>query len=130
VLTDETDQWFKETHDHLTEVEQSLDELYGEFRFLSGDHKDLSKAMFLLNRSLSALSLCEENTVLSFTLDKLADLHAGTGTIENYNADMTIALGQVFSDQIQSIKVRHVFYISYFILIFLEFQGPHYCSFS
>lgn len=104
MLTDEEDQWFKDTHDHLSDFERLLDELQGELRFLSDDRKDLSKAMSLLSRSLSALALCEENTILSLTLDKLADLHANASTVQNYDADMTTSLIRVFVDQIQSIK--------------------------
>jgi regulator of replication initiation timing len=116
VLTDETDQWFKETHDHLTEVEQLLNRLYVSFRLLSGDHKELSKSMSALKTSLSRMALSEENTILSLMLDKLAEMHSTSSTIENYNADMTVSLVQNLADQIQSIKVRHVFYTIYFNL--------------
>lgn len=95
-----------------------MEELHGEFRFLAGDHKDLSKAISFLNRSLSALALCDESNFLSFTLDKLADLYAELNTIGNIKAEMTIALAQIFSDQIQSIKVGD---LSYFLLLISVF---------
>lgn len=104
-MTDEEDQWFKRTYDHLHEVEQYLEELQVVFRCLSNDRKDLAKALIPLNRALSVLAITEENSILSLTLDKLADFHANTSTVYNYDAELSTSLVRVFADQVQSIRV-------------------------
>jgi hypothetical protein len=127
VITDEEDQWFKITHDHLEEVERVLGQLKSEFAFLAGDKKDVAKSLIFLNRSLSALALVEENSVLALTLDKLADLHANFSTIQNYDAEMGHLLVRSLIDQIQSIRVSFFLSIGLAALMFIDLalQRPH-----
>jgi hypothetical protein len=105
ILTDEEDKWFEKTFQHLDDVERIIYQIQHDVTDLSTSRKEQAKGSIELNRALSALALCEENNMLSLTLDNLAVLHASSSSMQNYDAEMDYLLVRSFVDQIQRIRV-------------------------